>query len=334
MKLLITGAGGFVGGALVRAARAEGHDVTRLLRSARGLPSDGVPTIGVELGANRTGAGSLTEALAGIEVVVHCAGRIRGSRREEFVRDNLRATAEVLASAKLAGVRRVVHVGSTAVYGDRAAERGTVTEDSPLGYRISRLDWYSRTKLQAEEQVLAAIAAGGLEVVSVRPGWIVGPEDPTLASLGERLGGMVFPLVGSGRNRLPVTSIGSVTRALLLAATSEEGAGRVYNLAQDEEITQRSFFEALAAAAGVKPRFLPVPARMLGTAGLAAEILAALVPGFEAPVTRNAVALLGLDALFPTERIRKELGWEPVAPISEVLRDALADSVLGPPRRG
>jgi nucleoside-diphosphate-sugar epimerase len=126
-----------------------------------------------------------------------------------------------------------------------------------------------------------------------------------------------------GHNRLPVTSIGSVTAGLLLAATEDAAAGRIYNVAQDEEMSQRVFFAALARAANVRSRMIPVPATLLDKAGLIAEIIGNILPGFQPPLSRNVVALLGLDAQFPTSRIREELGWLPAAPIPDVLRDAL-----------
>jgi nucleoside-diphosphate-sugar epimerase len=323
MKILITGAGGFVGKAMVRLTDSAGHEVVGLVRSASQAQGRDGKTVAVDLGQAGGEADLVTGALENVDVVVHCAGRIRGSKTRDFVRDNVDATAAILKACRRAGVRRLVHVGSTAVYGDRAPERGPVTEDSPTGYRISRLDPYSTTKLLAEELVLRAMAEGDLEIVSVRPGWIIGRGAPNLLPLARRLGAPVFPLVGQGQNRLPITSTDSVTQALLLAATNEAAPGRVYNVAQDEELSQRNFFEALAQACGAKPRFLPVPPALLQVAGLGSEIAGKLIPGFEPPITRNAVALLGLDAVFPTDRIRHELGWEPAAPIAAVLQDAL-----------
>jgi hypothetical protein len=73
----------------------------------------------------------------------------------------------------------------------------------------------------------------------------------------------------------------------------------------------------------VKPRLLPLPTSLLNRVGLIAEVLGSVAVSFDPPISRNVVALLGLDADFPTERIRSELGWEPAAPIADVLRDAL-----------
>ena len=323
MKLLITGVGGYVGGALAKAAERQGHDVVGVARTHAEKPIHEAQLVHGELSQPVDPSSALAEALRTSEVVVHAAGRIRGSRREEFTRDNVDATKSILRAARDAGVRRFVHVGSTAVYGDRAPEKGVVTEESLLGYRISRLDHYSQTKLQAELEILSAMQDRDIEVVSIRPGWIIGSGDGNLDEIAERLSGPLFPLIGRGENRLPVTSIESVTAALLLGATHSAAAGRVYNVAQDEEISQRTFFEAIARMKKVKPRLLPLPTSLLNRVGLIAEVLGSVAVSFDPPISRNVVALLGLDADFPTERIRSELGWEPAAPIADVLRDAL-----------
>ncbi len=326
MKILVTGAAGFVGRAVVRAA-AE-HDVVAGVRKTHAvgwLAATGATRHAVELGLGALSGPRNTKlqgAMHDVDAVIHCAGRVRWGTRAEYERDNVRATEEALDAAARAGVKRFVHVGSTAVYGDRAVELGPVTEDNPLGHCVSRLDRYSNTKIEAEERVLAAMS-GPMEVVSVRPGWILGAGDANLAPLAARLGGPVFPLLGRGDNRLPVTSVASVARALLLAATTPGIGGRVYNVAQDERITQRELLEIVGEAAGVTPRLLPVPYEALYAGGLLGELLARAVPGNPPVVNRSAVILLGRDADFPDTRIRSELGWTPAAPIRDVIRSAL-----------
>lgn len=327
MKLLVTGAAGFVGRAVVEAAAAE-HEVIAAARTTHPAPwieEIGVRRLQLDLGygpASGPRNTKLQGALRGVDAVIHCAGRVKWGTRAEYARDNPTATEEVLDAARRADVQRVVHVGSTAVYGDRSVERGPVSEDSPLGYRVSRLDRYSQSKIAAEEVVLDAMAAGELEVVSVRPGWIIGPGDKNLRELAQALDGPAFPVMGGGTNRLPVTSVGSVARALLLAATTPGAAGRVYNVAQDEVISQRAFYELVAEIAGVTPRLLPVPYDLMYAGGIVGELLARVVPGEPPILARPAVILLGRDADIPTTRIREELGWEPVAPIRDVIASA------------
>lgn len=325
MKILVTGAAGFLGRAVVLAA--TDHEVIAAVRKTHAvgwLADTGATRHAVELGLGPLSGPRNTKlqgALHDVDAVIHCAGRVRWGTRAEYERDNPRATEEVLDAARRAGVRRFVHVGSTAVYGDRAVEQGPVTEDSPLGYCVSKLDRYSRSKIAAEERVLGAMGAD-MEVVSVRPGWIIGPGDKNLPELARSLSGLAFPLMGRGDNRLPVTSVGSVAGALLRAATVPGIGGRVFNVAQDEEITQRQFFEAVALAAGVKARLLPLPYEALYAGGFAGELLARIVPGKAPVLSRAAVILLGRDAQFPTTRIRADLGWEPAAPIRDVISDA------------
>ena len=326
MRVMVTGAAGFLGRAVVEAAVGD-HDVVAAVRQTHPAPwieDAGARRHSVNLGLGPTTGPRNTKlqgALQGIEVVIHCAGRVRWGSRADYDRDNRIATEEVFDAARRAGVRRVVHVGSTAVYGDRAVERGAVSEDSPLGYLVSRLDRYTKSKIAAEEAALGAMG-DGLEVVCVRPGWIIGPRDHTLDALARSLAGPVFPLAGGGRNLLAVTSVGSVASALLLAATRPEAAGRIYNVAQDEDITQRDFLEAVADAAGVSARLVPVPYNALYAGGFVGELVARCVPGGAPPLSRNAVILLGGNARIPPTRIVEELGWAPAAPIRAVIKSA------------
>ena len=325
MKLLITGVGGFVGAAVAQAATKAEHHVVGVLRVKNNSHTSihAAQLVEADLSKPIATSSPLGRALSSTEVIIHAAGRIQGSSRKEFTRDNVDATKSILRAALDTNVRRFVHIGSTAVYGDRAPERGVVTEESPLGYRISRLDHYSQTKLLAEREVLSTMRDGAIEVVSIRPGWIIGAGDGNLCEIGDRLSRPVFPLIGRGANHLPLTSIESVTSALLLAATHSAASGRVYNVAQDEKISQRAFFEAIARAKEVNPTLLPIPSSLLNRVALVAEVLGSLSARFKPPISRNLVALLGLDAVFPTTRIRSELGWKPTAPIDDILSDAL-----------
>ena len=312
MKIAITGAAGFLGGDVLRAARERGHAARAVVRPGHAVPGC-EDVVRVDLGVG----GSLVESLTGCDAVVHSAGRVGWGSEAEYERDNATATGEVALAAAELGIR-LVHVSSTAVYGDRAPERGSVTEDSPLGYRLGRWDRYARSKIAAE----GALGVPGLERVIVRPGFIFGPGDRNTGAFLDLLRRGAAPLVGRGHNRLPLTFVRSVSDALLLAAEHPDAAGRAYNVARDWPVSQRQFLKALASAAGLHALLLPLPYRLFAAAGLAAEAGAGAL-GAEPPFSRSAAALLGLDADFPTARIEAELGWRPALPFDAAVAQAV-----------
>ena len=313
MRLAITGAAGFLGSHLLRLARERGHDVVAILRPEHPAP-EGVDVARADLGEDRA---ELAEAFDGADAVLHAAGRVVWGSPAEFARDNADATGEVARAAEAAGIR-MVHVSTTAVYGDRAVETGPVREGAPFGYRVDSWDRYATSKIDAE---LRLKVFGGLDLVVIRPGFIIGPGDRNTGPLLALLAGVVTPLVGRGRNRLPLTSVHSVADAILKAAEAPAAGGRAYNIAGDWSVTQRGYYEALAATRGLRPRFVPVPYRAWFAAGLAADALASRLP-IVPPWSRSAAALLGLDAQFPTERAREELGWAPALSLSEAVAAA------------
>lgn len=311
MKLAITGAAGFLGGHLVREARSRGHEVVAVIRPRHEAPRD-VPCMRADLGEDRA---DLAEAFAGCDAVLHAAGRVSWGSVAEFARDNADATGEVARAAQAAGIR-MVHVSTTAVYGDRAPETGTVTEDAPFGYRVDRRDRYGTSKIDAELRLRALDA----DVAVVRPGFILGPGDRNTGAMMGLVKAPATPLVGRGHNRLPLTYVGSVVDAVLRAAAAPTAG--TFNVAGDWPVTQRQYFAAIAEAAGTTARFAPIPYRAFFAAGLACDLLASKLP-IAPPWSRSAAALLGLDSDFPTDRARQELDWAPAVPFEEAIRRAV-----------
>lgn len=325
MKIAVTGAAGFLGSHLVEVAAAAGHHVVALVRRhhdpgtmhALGASEVVAVELGTTGGEDGDAPAELVYALRDVDAVLHAAARVRWGSSAEFHRDCVTATSEVLDALRRAGGGRLVHVSTTAVFGDRAVEDGPVPEDAPYGRRLSRWDRYARAKIAAEVRALQT-RGDGVTVSVVRPGWVFGARDRTLPALVARLRGGVFPLVGLGTNRVAVVSAPTVARCCLAAAQAK-GTG-AYTLACEWEIGQRDYLAAVARAAGVAPRFVPVPFRAFYTAGFAAELVSRLVPGGEGPAfSRSAAVLLGRDAVYVTDGAKAELGFGPSGTLDEAM---------------
>jgi nucleoside-diphosphate-sugar epimerase len=315
----VTGASGFVGGAVCRAALAAGLQV----RAYGRRPS--VPAAHVGGAAYRAwdvAAGPL-EGAEPVDAVVHCAATLTDwARIADLWPVNVGGTANVLAS--FPAPARFVQVSSASVY-DLRRPTVAATEDQALGPRGRHLSAYGATKAAAEALVLGRPGS-----VVLRPRAVYGPGDPTLLprllAAAERPGGLVLP--GGGVHLTSLTSVGNLAAACLLAATGAAASGGVFNVSDAEPVVLVEALRELLAACGRPVRIRAVPARLAGAVAAAAEGAWRLArrPG-PPPLTRYAVAQLACERTLDIGAARTGLGYRP-APTS--LAGAGAWSPAGP----
>jgi len=313
----ITGASGFIGGALARRLVADGWTVTALARSdaARaGVEANGAQAKPDDLGDLR----ALQAGMDGAEVVFHAAAHLGDwGRRQDFVRDNVNGTSNVLDAARAAGVARVVHVGTEAalMHGKPLIE---VDERAPLQPSSPAL--YSATKAQAEALVVAA-AGDGLETVVVRPRLVWGTGDTTiLPAIAEEVRKGRFVWVGGGRHLTSTTHIDNVVEGLILAAT-KGASGGVYFVTDGTPVVFREFITDLLATQGVEAPTRNLPRALVGALAGAGETLWRLrLPG-RPPVTRLAYWLSAQECTIDISRARRDLDYVPVRTIDDGLQE-------------
>jgi nucleoside-diphosphate-sugar epimerase len=301
MRILVTGASGFIGGVVCRRLLEQGHDVAALVRRAGSEPPGTEPVAG-DLGSD----GGLERALAAARpgCVVHLAAEIASQRSEaKLAAVNVGGTERLLEAClalgggdPAAGPRFVF--SSTVVTGDARGE--LLSEDRPLPVETP----YGRSKQECERIVWAS----GLPAVVIRPSHVYGPGGWYAQELVPRLrqpGRLA--VIGSGENLWDVVHVEDVAAAVLLAVTAQPATGRVYHVADDEPISFYEFMALTAAELGVgPPRRIPVA-------------LARLVAG------RNAVDAVVRSARSSNERIKRELGWQPRFPTArQGVPDAIA----------
>jgi len=213
---------------------------------------------------------------------------------------NLDAVRNVLAGARAGGVRKVVHISSSGVYG--IPQKNPVGEDHPQ----NPLGAYGHSKIAAETLCREAVAQG-LDVTVLRPMSLFGPGMTGVFLLlfeWVRLGKNVY-LLGAGRNRVQMVSAYDVADACVLAAERPESRGAVLNLGAAEVATVRGQAEALIAHAGSRSRIVPFPAALVRNAGRVLNVvkLSPIVP--EHYLLADSTFILDLSAA------RRALGWEP-----------------------
>jgi nucleoside-diphosphate-sugar epimerase len=314
---LVTGATGFAGGRLVAELVSRGYRVRALSRRDSGL--EPLERLGVEVArGDLADVPSLVRAAEGVSIVFHAAGRVSDwGPREAFLRANAEGTRNVVAACREAGVARLVHLGSLTVLGLPRDGR-VVSEETPTA-RPARGDFYTESKLAAEQTVREAHGRNGLSTTVVRPGAIWGPGDPNVVPRIVRLlrrGAM--PYVGGGRNLLGLSHVENLVRGLVLAAEAEAAAGGLYHVTDGEEITAREALDAIADALGVaRPRFsLPFGA-VLGAAALVELVAWALRRKSPPPLSRYGVRFVSCHARYDVGKARRELGYEPVLSFRE-----------------
>lgn len=304
MRTFVTGASGFVGKHLAVRLAADGAHVRALVhRSA--LPPELEAKVEVVRGSLQE-RGLLREAMREVEIVFHLASALGSSQigAEEFQDVNAGGTEAVLAAAREAGVKRVVHFSSAGVLGHIRGGK-PAPESQPPAPR----DVYSRTKLAGEEIALAA-ARSGQDVIIIRPGWVYGPGDRRTFKLIRTIARRRFILVGRGKIRqTPVHVTDLVSGTLLCAAKGRPG--EIYNLTGKEVLTVKAMAEAIAAAAGVTIPEITLP---LAPARAAAWLMAALYKPFrkEAPLNPSRLAFFVDSKPLDIAKAVHELGYAPV----------------------
>jgi nucleoside-diphosphate-sugar epimerase len=288
-RIALTGATGFLGRYIVDVLLGRGAHVIGVVRNPAKVPE--LAGQGVELRqADLAERERLAAGFAGAQAVVSNAAlfSLRSASWREHERCNIEGTRNVVGACVDAGVRRIVHVSSVAVYGLFA--RGTLHEDAPqLGADTTRLPWnvYPVSKALSEQLAWRLAGEHGLELTTVRPCTIYGAFDPNFMPVFERVTTLPVSIRPVG-TRMSYVYAGDVAEGIALALEHDTSIGRAYNLTGDGE-TWQDLTDAWRAAGGRTPRLaLPVP-----------------VP---------------LAPQFDSSRAKRELGWRP-RPLAEGMRD-------------
>jgi nucleoside-diphosphate-sugar epimerase len=320
-EILITGGNGFVGRHVVDALQVRG-DIVRVLA----LPGEDTHQLRARGVTVHEGDIRRPEALhapmRGVDAVLHLAAMMDVWRPLEDYREvNVIGTENVCRTALAAGVRRLVHMSSSSVYGvalGRPADESFPLAPCPDPYPIS--------KAEGDRLVQRMVRDHGLPAVILRPDQIFGPGDHLhFGRIAERVRARRSIVVGSGRNALPLVYVDDIVQALLLALDHDRAVGKTYNVSAGRPLTQRQFLQSIAEVLGVPAPRVRVPYRLLYAAGYAAERLAMLDrSGRRPPITRLGVAFLGADNRYTIDRARRELGYTPRVSVEDGVRIAAA----------
>ncbi|MES2937886.1 MAG: NAD-dependent epimerase/dehydratase family protein [Pseudomonadota bacterium] len=309
----VTGGSGFLGGHLIEALARHGVPVRALARSqdsaARVRARGAEPALG-----DLDDVSVLRAAMRGCGTVFHAAAWLPDHDRDRAWRVNVRGTANILAAARAAGVRRVVYVSGTGV----TIGSGPVVDWDEARGRGKPVGVLSASRIRCEEVVEAD--PPDLEKVIVRFPYLWGNGDtfrPVVAGL-VRSGR--FRWIARGEHKVSVCHIDNAVHGLLLAAT-QGVPGRTYWIADDQAMPLKDFVQAQLDVDGLAA---PATSMPFGLAKLLAELLprAMKLAGIHrrSPLTPTTVRFLGQQITVNTARARRELGYRPVIGWEEGLR--------------
>lgn len=307
MKVLITGGTGFIGSRLALKSLKKGHSVVVL--GQVNTDAEAANLRELEAAGVTMAVGSVTEpenirsAIQGCDIVFHLAAAQHESNVQDqhFYDVNVTGTVNMLEAAAEAGVKRFVHGSTIGVYG--SAVQGEMDEESAV--RPDNI--YGRTKLEAEQRVLAS--SNKLPVVVVRISETYGPGDRRLLKFFKAIKKNVFFIIGSGENKHQLIYVDDLNEGLYRAAEEDKAIGQIFVLAGQEVLTTRDMMEAVAAALDVRPRRFRAPLWPFMAAAVVME--KTLRPlGISPPLHRRRMDFFRKSFYFSQDKIKNLLGFE------------------------
>ncbi|WP_371230797.1 NAD-dependent epimerase/dehydratase family protein [Pseudomonas sp. QE6] len=317
MKILVTGASGFIGGRFARFALEQGLAVRVNGRRAEALQP--LVARGAEFMAGDLADPALVRALCSdVDAVVHCAGAVGvwGSH-DYFHQANVVMTESVVEACLKQKVRRLVHLSSPSIYFDGQSHVGINEEEVPRRFA----NHYGSTKYQSELVALGA-QEFGLEVLALRPRFVTGAGD---TSIFARLIAMHrkgrLRIIGQGLNKADFTSVQNLNDALFASLMADDAAlGQAYNISNGQPLPLWDVVNYVMRRLELPPVTQHVPYPLACTLALLNEGVCKVLPGRPEPtMNRLSMAVLAKDFSLDISRARQYLDYDPQASLWDAL---------------
>lgn len=309
-RFLVTGAAGFIGGALFQRLVSYGLDVigtVQLEEEAEALRRRGFDARRLDLASDA----SWDELVAGRDVVFHVAAAFQETELSEAAYDliNHRAVVRLADASRRAGVDRFVHCSTVGVHGD--VREIPATEDTPY----HPMDLYHRTKLAGElaiREMAGRVPPEEMTIVVNRPAMVYGPGDTRLLKLYRAILGRSFVMIGSGRTLAHLGYIDDQVDSFLLCVLADGRSvhGEEFNIASDEPMPLNELTALIADVGGVRLPGWKVPLAPVMWAGAVCEAVCAPL-GLRPPLSRRRVGFFSHNRAFDYTKARRLLGYEP-----------------------
>jgi UDP-glucose 4-epimerase len=317
MKVLVSGAGGFLGCYTVNRLLERGHVVRALIR-----PGSRAPTWPAEVEIFRADLrvhNDLVPAFDGVDAVIHLAAATSGNEDIQFA-STVVGTERFLEAMGQSSVKRLVHVSSLVVY-DWARAKNIMDEGTPLLHNIYEMGPYTIAKIWQERAVSRFAIKHSWNLTVMRPGFIWGPRHAEIAGMGRRYG-RVYLMFGPF-TRLPLSHVVNCADCLVSAVESEAAINETFNVIDGDEIRVWRYAMEYARRSGQGGLLVPLPYRLgFGIAHLASLTSGALfgkkgkLPSLFIPHRFEAQFK---PVRFSNRKARDILNWQPIASFDECL---------------
>jgi nucleoside-diphosphate-sugar epimerase len=318
LKVLVTGASGFLGSHVAEQLSQAGHEVVALVRrSSNRKFLETLPNVSFAYGAVED-ARAVDEAVRGVDAIVHSAGLVKARGEAEFEKTNVEGTKNLLASARnhAPGLKRFVFVSSLAAVGPSRDGSPVKPDREP-----QPVTHYGRSKLRAEQAVLAA--KGELPVTVIRPPMIYGPRDNETFAFFQTVSRRVLPYLGDGKNTLSIVYAADAANACVRAIFADVPSGSLYFVDDGKVYVWRDMLAELEKVLE-RRAFLrvPIPFFVLRGAAVASEGYGR-IRGKAVMLTRDKINELSAPHwVCDAEKTRTDLGWAPQVEWTEGARRA------------
>jgi len=308
-RVVVTGASGYVGSAVVRRLVKEGYSVRALVRPLSHV--ERLEELGVEiLFGDIRDLEFTVRAFEGMDVVIHAAAGLRGSSNH-ILDSCIIGTQNVAEAARRANVGRVIYLSSMSVYDFSKMKDGdVVTENSPLDDYPELRGAYSCGKRKAEDVALARLQDTRPSWTILRPSAIVGHNGDLLGPIGSRVGRYVI-CMSSPKKNLRLVHVEDVSDGLVRLMQNDSTAGRVFVLSASEKLPIRDYLEILSRVSPhQKLRVLHVPF-WFAKAGVGALMVLRKITGKGPSMNLRRLIYLYRDVTVNSGAVQEALSWEP-----------------------
>jgi UDP-glucose 4-epimerase len=337
MRVLVTGANGFLGRYLAQALLERGHEVRALVRSLHGhvLPADADIVVG-DLRDRR----NLPSIVANVDAVVHLAACVKGDDDSQFI-GTVVATENLLDATSAAGIDRFLLCSSFSVY-DWRQPATILDEQTPMEADLYARDVYAIAKTWQERLVRRYAEQNGWRLTVVRPGFLWGRENIWIAATGHSFG--KWHVVFGGERELPISYVENCAECLAIAIDHPAAVGETFNVVDDERASAWRYMGEALRRMGAPGRRIYVPywlgmtvARLASGFGRLIFGRTAKLPGLLVPIrfrarfrplqftNRKAIALLGWRPRWSFEE-----AWQRIAVADERRQSAPVSSSAAP----
>jgi nucleoside-diphosphate-sugar epimerase len=328
-KILITGAAGFIGRHLVKSLRENDYEVIAMVRENTDtafLESLGVRIVKGDLRSKASLQQVFGESYDGI---VHVATTMKGPW-EEYWEGTVHGTRRLVELAAEKGVKKFIFISSISVYDLSSLHGSRIDENAPLMPEVCA-SHYEKSKILAEAEV-KKIFTSAMTCTILRPGVVYGPGGALFVS---RLGfgaGRTFFIIGNGENRIPLVYVGNLVEAIRLTLESDLVRGEIFNIIDDQSISQNRYLTAIKIQAKPWLRIVHVP---YPVAVMLTEVLDFFLKILKqsSPFRRSYLYACSHQLEYSTTKAKQRLGWKPKYAADEALAQTvrwLAESRFHP----